>query len=86
MVEGSLTGLAQVYAGHLDPVVRTSGWQFELLSEEEKRRAKQLEGGEEDRLVPALTNSGTKYWCCGLCDQLPAGSSYSVIMDHLAVK
>ena len=86
VMESSLTRLSQVYAGHLDATVRATGWSFELLSEEDKRHAKELDGNEEERLVPALTSSGTKYWCCGLCDQLPGGSSYNVIMDHLAVK
>lgn len=80
------TRSSQVYAGHLDSTVRASGWQFELLSEEDKRRAKEQEENDEDSLIPALMGNGTKYWCCGLCDQLPAGSSNNVILDHLGVK
>ncbi|KAH9832250.1 uncharacterized protein C8Q71DRAFT_778105 [Rhodofomes roseus] len=86
-VEGKrkvMTLAAVLRTGHVDETVCESGWQFEVLSEEDKHRVLELEleAREERLLFPAVLEEDADYWCCMLCDD-QAACTYPGILHHL---
>jgi len=79
-----MTWDALAHAGHLDRTVIEGGWQLEVLSEDDKRRAVALESHEEDEIIaPAMLSSQEKFWRCALCDELPNGGTFLTVVEHL---
>ncbi|KZT70895.1 hypothetical protein DAEQUDRAFT_707622 [Daedalea quercina L-15889] len=81
-----LSWMGVMRAGHLDPDVCETGWQFDLVSDEDIRKAKALESERDEEIAEELLGDKAKFWCCGLCDEAAHGRTRSVILDHVGEK
>ncbi|KAH9832251.1 uncharacterized protein C8Q71DRAFT_778106 [Rhodofomes roseus] len=72
-----------VRIGHLDQTVCDSGWHFEVLSEDDKRRVVELELQQKDEIMTDILMSAKKYLCCALCDEMASGTTFPILMEHL---
>ncbi|TFY56251.1 hypothetical protein EVJ58_g7752 [Rhodofomes roseus] len=75
-----------VRIGHLDQTVCDSGWHFEVLSEDDKRRVVELELQQKDEIVTDILMSAKKYLCCALCDEMASGTTFPILMEHLEAR